>query len=196
LFSYFRYIAVVSFLIVLVAAFFAGEGRVRKEKSLIVNIPEGVEDGTRIRLSGEGEVGLRGGVAGDLYIFITVQPHTFFTRDGNDIHCKVPIKMTTAVIGGEIEIPVLDGTRAKVNIPAGSQTDSKFRLREKGMTVMRSGGRRGDMYIHIAVEIPVKLTKRQKEILQEFDELDGRGTHPKVEKFVSIVKNIWADLSN
>lgn len=173
-----------------------GEGRLRKDKNISVSIPEGVEDGTRIRLTGEGEVGIRGGEAGDLYIFITVKEHEFFIREGNDIHCKVPIKMTTAVLGGSVEVPVIDGTRAKVTIPDGTQNDDKFRLKEKGMSVMRAGGKRGDMYIHVGVEMPVKLTKRQKEILKEFDELDGRGTSPKVESFLNKVKGIWADLKD
>jgi molecular chaperone DnaJ len=171
-----------------------GEGRVRKEKTLSVTVPEGVEDGTRIRLTGEGEVGPRGGDAGDLYIFISIKEHEFFMREGNDIYCKVPIKMTTAALGGEVEVPVIDGTRAKVTIPAGTQTDDKFRLKSKGMTVMRSGGRRGDMYIQCNIEIPVKLSKKQQELLKEFGELDGRGANPKVEKFLTKVKNIWADL--
>jgi molecular chaperone DnaJ len=171
-----------------------GEGRVRKEKTLAVNIPEGVEDGTRIRLAGEGEVGLRGGDAGDLYIFVSIKEHEFFIREGNDIHCKVPIKMVTATIGGSVEVPTIDGTRAKVTIPEGTQSDDKFRLKDKGMSIMRAGSRRGDMYIHVTVEIPVKLTKRQKDILKEFDTLDGRGTSPKVEKFMNKVREIWADL--
>jgi molecular chaperone DnaJ len=170
----------------------AGEGRLRKEKNLSVNIPEGVEDGTRIRLANEGEVGFRGGPAGDLYIFVTVKEHEFFIREGNDIHCRVPIKMTTATLGGDVEVPVIDGTRAKVTIPDGTQSEDKFRLKGKGMSIMRSGGRRGDMYIHCSVEIPVKLSKKQKDLLKEFDELDGRGTNPKVESFINKVKSVWS----
>ncbi len=171
----------------------SGEGRVRREKNLLVNIPEGVEEGTRIRLTGEGEVGLRGGEAGDLYIFISITPHEFFIREGNDIHCKAPIKMTIATLGGEVEVPVIDGTRAKVTVPAGTQTDDRFRLKGKGMTIMQSGGRRGDMYIHVAVEIPVKISKRQRELLEEFNNLDGRGTNPKAESFIDKVRGFWAD---
>lgn len=173
-----------------------GEGRMRKEKNLSVNIPEGVEDGTRIRLSGEGEVGVRGGDAGDLYIFVTISQHEFFMRDGHDIHCNVPIKMTTATLGGMVEVPVIDGTRAKVTIPAGTQFGDKFRLKGKGMTVMQSGGRRGDMYIHANIENPVKLSKKQRELLQQFDELDDKGANPKVEKFFQKVKSVWADLKD
>lgn len=172
----------------------AGEGRVRKEKTLSVNVPEGVEDGTRIRLAGEGEVGFRGGASGDLYIFVSLKPHSFFVREGSDIHCKVPIKMTTATLGGSIEVPVIDGTRAKVTIPEGTQSDDKFRLKGKGMKVMRGGGRCGDMYIHAQVEMPIKLSKRQKELLREFEELDGRGTNPRVESFFKKVREVWADL--
>ncbi|MCE3232822.1 MAG: dnaJ [Rickettsiaceae bacterium] len=172
-----------------------GEGRLRKEKTLSVNIPAGVEEGTRIRLGGEGEVGLRGGEAGDLYIFVTIKDHDFFIREGNDIHCRVPIKMTTAALGGTVEVPVIDGTRAKVTIPEGTQSDDKFRLKDKGMSIMRSN-RRGDMYIHVTVEIPVKLAKKQRDLLKEFDELEGRGANPRVEKFMNKVKEIWADLKD
>lgn len=173
-----------------------GEGRVRREKTLAVNIPEGVEDGTRIRLAGEGEVGVRGGEPGDLYIFINVKEHAFFIRDGHDIHCKVPIKMTTATIGGSIEVPVIDGSRAKVTIPAGTQTEDQFRLKGKGMTILQSGGRTGDMYIHAIVEIPVKISKKQRELLEQFEQLDVRGTNPKVEQFLNKVKSLWADLKD
>jgi len=172
----------------------SGEGRVRKQKTLSVNIPEGVEDGMRIRLSGEGEVGLRGGSAGDLYIFISVKEHEFFTRDHHDIHCKVPIKMTTAALGGEIEVPTIDGTRAKVTIHEGTQNNDALRLKSKGMKVMRAGGRRGEMYIHVLVETPVKLNKRQKELLKEFEALDEKDSSPKVERFFKKVKEMWTDL--
>ena len=171
----------------------AGEGRIRKEKTLSVNIPDGVEDGTRIRLSGEGEIGIRSGTAGDLYIFISVKDHEFFVRDSHNIHCRIPIKMSTAALGGDVEVPIIDGTRAKFNIPQGTQSEDKFRLKGKGMPIMRSGGRRGDMYIHCNVEIPVKLTKKQKELLKEFDELDDSGTNPKVDNFINKVKSLWKD---
>ncbi len=174
----------------------AGEGRIKREKTLNVSIPEGVEDGMRIRLAGEGEVGFRGGDAGDLYIFVSIKDHELFTRDHNDVHCKVPIKMTTATLGGEVEVPTIDGTKAKVTIPAGTQHNDIFRLKNKGMKVIRAGGRRGDMYIHTAIEIPVKLTKKQKEMLNDFEKLDGRGTNPKVEKFLKKVRDVWADLKD
>ena len=171
-----------------------GTGRLRKERALNVNIPAGVDEGTRIRLTGEGEVGLRGGPAGDLYIFVSVSPHLFFQREGNDIYCKVPIKMTTAALGGAIEVPTIDGSRAKVNIPAGSQSGNQFRLRGKGMTNMRSKGARGDMYIQANVETPVQLSKRQRELLEEFDKTAPAGSSPQSEGFFSKVKDMWSDL--
>lgn len=174
----------------------SGEGRTRRERTLIVNIPEGVEEGTRIRLSGEGEVGMRGGHPGDLYIFISIANHEFFIREGSDLHCKVPVKMTTAALGGSVEVPVIDGTYAKVTIPSGTQTDDRFRLKGRGMHVMNSGGRRGDMYIHAMVEIPVKLSKKQRDLLEEFNELDGRGTNPKAESFVNKVRGFWAEMKD
>lgn len=167
-----------------------GEGRVRKQKTLSASIPPGVEEGTRIRLAGEGEMGLRGGEPGDLYIFITIRPHEFFKREGNDIHCRVPIPMTTAALGGSIEVPVIDGTRAKVTIPDGTQTADKFRLKGKGMAVMRGGGKRGDMYIHVQVETPVHLTKKQKDLLKDF-EGEGSNTHPQSEGFFRKVRELW-----
>src|SRR6185312_16205590 len=128
-----------------------GQGRMRKEKTLAVNIPAGVEDGTRIRLAGEGEAGVRGGAAGDLYIFLAIKPHRIFQRDGANIHCRVPIAMPTASLGGAVEVPTIDGARAKVNVPAGTQSGHQFRLRGKGMSVLRSPTR-GDMYVQVVVE--------------------------------------------
>jgi molecular chaperone DnaJ len=171
----------------------SGEGRVRKQKNLSVNIPEGVEEGTRIRLSGEGEVGIRGGEAGDLYIFISISPHNLFEREGHDIHCKVPLKMTSAALGGAIDVPTIEGGKANVKINSGTQTGDKFRLKGKGMSVMQSGGRRGDMYIHVIVETPVNLSKRQKELLQEFSEADT-DNQPEAEGFFQKVKEFWTDL--
>ncbi len=171
----------------------AGEGRVRKEKTLSVSIPEGVEEGTRIRLNGEGEVGLRGGPAGDLYIFVSIKPHQFFVREGNDIHCKVPVKMTTAALGGSIEVPSIEGKRARVTIPTGTQSGDQFRMKKKGMPVMRSGGRHGDMYIHCVVETPKRLTKKQKELLEEFESLDEVGAYKEAEGFFSKVKELWKE---
>ncbi len=173
----------------------SGSGRTHKEKTLQVNIPPGVEDGTRIRLSGEGEAGLRGAPPGDLYIFLSIQPHHIFMRDGANIFCRVPIPMTTATLGGAVEVPAIDGSRAKVTIPGGSQTGQRFRLKGKGMRVLRSEAR-GDMYVEMTVETPVNLTRRQKELLREFeDEGKGRKTSPESEGFFTKVKEFWEDLT-
>ena len=171
-----------------------GAGRVQREKTLQVNIPHGVEDGTRIRLAGEGEAGLRGGAPGDLYIFISVAPHRFFQRSGADILSQVPIPMTTAALGGDVEVPGIDGKRARVSVPAGTQSGHRFRLRGKGMSVLRSN-QRGDHYIEVQVETPVNLSKRQKQLLQEFEASDeGRKTSPESASFFDRVKELWDDL--
>jgi molecular chaperone DnaJ len=172
-----------------------GQGRTRREKTLSVSIPAGVEDGNRIRLSSEGEAGVRGGAPGDLYIFLSVKPHRFFQRDGANIQCRVPIDITTAALGGTVEVPSIDGTRAKLTIPPGAQTGRQFRLKGKGMSVLRSPSR-GDMYIEVMVETPVNLTKRQQELLREFAEAgDGkRATSPEAEGFFSRVKEFFEDL--
>ena len=170
----------------------AGSGRMRKEKTLAVNIPAGVEEGTRIRLSGEGEVGMRGGPAGDLYIFIGLAPHKIFSRDGANIHCAVPIPMTTATLGGAIEVPTIDGGRVKVTIPEGTQNGHQFRLKGKGMTILRSSSR-GDMYLHTQVETPTHLNKKQKEILKDFEKT-SQGSSPQSEGFFAKAKEFWADL--
>ena len=171
-----------------------GQGRARKEKTLSVNIPAGVEDGTRIRLAGEGEAGVRGGAPGDLYIFLSVKPHRFFQRDGANIHCRVPISMPTAALGGSIEVPTIDGGRAKVNVPPGTQGGHQFRLKNKGMSVLRSAAR-GDMYVQVVVETPVHLTKRQQELLREFEKAGGgQATHPESEGFFARVKEFFEDL--
>ncbi len=171
-----------------------GAGRVRKEKTLSVSIPAGVEDGTRIRLSNEGEAGVRGGGQGDLYIFISIASHQFFQRDGSNIYCRVPISMTTASLGGSIEVPTVEGHRARVKVPSGTQTGHQFRLRNKGMSVMRSGAR-GDMYIQATIETPVNLTKRQKDLLNEFEQAGSpKRTSPQSEGFFSKVKELWEDL--
>jgi len=170
-----------------------GQGRVRREKTLSVNIPPGVEDGTRIRLAGEGEVGMLGGAAGDLYIFISIAQHAIFQRDGANIYCRVPLPFTTAALGGSIEVPTVEGTRTKVTVPAGTQSGHRFRLRGKGMTVLRSPTR-GDMYVHAVVETPVNLTKRQQELLREFEKEGGGKTNPESEGFFARVKEFFEDL--
>jgi molecular chaperone DnaJ len=166
----------------------AGQGRVRREKTLKVAIPAGVEDGTRIRLSGEGEAGTRGGPAGDLYVFLTVRRHPFFEREASDVHCRVPISMVQATLGAAIEVPTLDGKAARISVPAGAQNGHQFRLRGKGMPVIRST-QRGDMYIEITVETPTNLTAKQKELLKEFEKA-GK-TSPEAEGFFTKVKEMF-----
>jgi molecular chaperone DnaJ len=170
-----------------------GQGRVRRERTLNVNIPAGVDEGTRIRLSGEGEAGVRGAPAGDLYIFIGVRPHKLFEREGADIFCRAPIPMTTAAIGGQIECPTIDGSRARITIPVGTQTGKRFRLRGKGMSILNQRNRRGDMIVEAFVETPVNLTKRQEELLKEFSG-ESDGNHPEAEGFFAKAKALWDDL--
>ena len=169
-----------------------GAGRVEKERSLSVNVPPGVETGTRIRLSGEGEAGLRGGPPGDLYIFIELRDHPLFERDNVNLHCRVPVSIATAALGGEIEVPTIDGGRSRVKVPAGSQTGRQMRLRGKGMPALRGGGV-GDMFIELAVETPVNLTARQKEILREFDRLSEEN-NPESSGFFDKVKSFWESM--
>jgi molecular chaperone DnaJ len=171
-----------------------GQGRVRRERTLNVNIPAGVEDGTRIRLAGEGEIGMRGAPPGDLYIFVAITQHAIFQRDGANIFCRVPIPFTTAALGGSIEVPTVEGSRTRVTVPAGTQSGHQFRLRGKGMTVLRSAVR-GDMYIQAIVETPVNLNKRQQELLREFEEAgENRKTNPESEGFFARVKEFFEDL--
>ncbi len=171
----------------------AGAGRVTRERTLSVNIPAGVEDGTRIRLAGEGEAGLRGGPAGDLYIFLSIKPHAIFQRDGADLFCRVPIGLTSAALGGEIEVPTLTGEQARVKIPEGTQTGKQFRLKGKGMSVLRSR-ETGDLYIQVVVETPQKLTPRQRELLQEFERESSGATHPESAGFFGRVKDFLGGL--
>jgi len=171
-----------------------GQGRVRREKTLSVNIPPGVEDGTRIRLAGEGEVGMRGAHPGDLYIFVSLTAHQIFQRDGANIFCRVPIPFTTAALGGTIEVPTVEGSRTRVTVPAGTQSGHQFRLRGKGMTVLRSAVR-GDMYIQAVIETPVNLNKKQQELLREFEKAGENGkTNPESEGFFARVKEFFEDL--
>ncbi len=173
----------------------SGSGRMQKEKLLAVNIPPGVEDGTRIRLSGEGEAGVRGGPPGDLYIFVSIAPHWIFHREGRDLYCRVPIPMTTAALGGQVEVPTIEGKRLRIQIPEGTQTGRQIRLKGKGMTELH-GGARGDMLVELVVETPVNLTRRQKELLREFEKVSGKGDnqHPQSEGFFAKVKELWDEL--
>jgi len=172
-----------------------GAGRVTRERMLSVNIPAGVEDGTRIRLASEGEAGLRGGPSGDLYIFLSLAPHEFFQRDGADLHCRVPISMVIAAMGGEFEVPAIDGSKARVKVPAGTQAGRRFRLSAKGMPVLRSK-QTGDMYVQVVVETPQNLTKRQRELLTEFEKLSSEETQPESAGFFSRVKEFLDGLGN
>ncbi|OWU86297.1 molecular chaperone DnaJ [Oceanicola sp. 22II-s10i] len=166
-----------------------GQGRVERDRSLSVNIPAGVETGTRIRLGGEGEAGMRGGPSGDLYIFIEVVKHKIFEREGSNLYCRVPVSMIKAALGGDIEVPTMDGGRSRVKIPEGSQSGRQMRLRGKGMPALR-GGPAGDMFIELAVETPVNLTARQKELLKEFEPL-SEDNNPESKSFFSSVKGFW-----
>ena len=169
-----------------------GTGRTAKERTLQVAIPAGVEDGTRIRLAGEGEAGMHGGPSGDLYIFISVAPHRLFQREGSSIHYRVPVSMTTAALGDQIDIPTIDGGKSKVSIPSGTQTGQQFRLKGKGMSVLRSPSR-GDMFVEIAVETPANLTKKQRELLEQFKAESGGNakTYPESEGFFARVKEFF-----
>jgi molecular chaperone DnaJ len=172
----------------------SGSGRTRREKTLNVTIPAGVENGTRIRLAGEGEAGSRGSPSGDLYIFLSLKPHRLFQRDGANVFCRVPIPMTTAALGGQIEVPTVEGARARITVPAGTQTGHQFRLRAKGMSVLNST-QRGDMYVEAVIETPVNLTKKQQELLKDFDRSgDGGETSPESAGFFAKAKELWEDL--
>src|SRR5204862_2447678 len=163
--------------------------RVTREPTISVNIPPGVEASTRIRLSGEGEAGVRGGPSGDLYIFLTLTSHAFFQRDGADLHCRVPISMVQAALGGEFEVPTIDGSKTRVKVMEGTQSGRRFRLHGKGMPVLRSR-QVGDMYVQVVVETPQKLTKKQRELLVEFERLSSRDTHPESAGFFGKVKDL------
>ena len=172
----------------------SGSGRVTRERMLSVNIPAGVEDGTRIRLAGEGEAGVRGGPSGDLYIFLSIGTHPFFQREGADLHSRVPVSMVTASLGGEFEVPTIDGGKSKVKVPEGTQSGRRFRLAGKGMPVLR-GRQSGDMYVQVVVETPQKLTKKQRELLTEFERLSSSETQPESSGFLGKVKEFLDGLS-
>lgn len=169
-----------------------GDGRINKHKNLNVKIPAGIEEGSKIRLHGEGEAGPKGGPNGDLYVFVSFKHHQFFTRNNNDILCKVPITMVTASLGGAFEVPTIDGKLAKVTIPTGTQSGDKFRLKQKGMSVVNSS-RYGDMYVQVTVETPKNLTKKQEELLKEFEKEDLNHSSPESEGFFKKVKSFFGD---
>ncbi|MEM6383377.1 MAG: molecular chaperone DnaJ [Pseudomonadota bacterium] len=168
----------------------SGSGRVVQERTLSVNIPAGIDDGNRIRVAGEGEAGVRGAPAGDLYIFVSITPHSIFQRDGADLFCRAPISIVTAALGGAFEVPTLDGGRARVKVPDGTQTGKQFRLRGKGMPILRQRDA-GDMYVQVVVETPQNLTRKQRELLEAFEEESGAHNNPETDGFFSKVKDFF-----
>ena len=174
----------------------SGTGNIKKQKTISVSIPAGVDTGTRIRISGEGEPGERGAGNGDLYIFVEVQKDKLFEREEENLFCEIPISITTAILGGEIEVPTIEGKKARLNIPAGTQSETQFRLRGKGMSILRQS-RRGDMYVQANVEIPVNLNSKQKDILRDFENEGGTSKKhsPKSQGFFSKLKEVWEDLT-
>jgi len=168
-----------------------GAGQVKEERQIAVKIPAGVESGMRIRLTGEGEAGSGGGPKGDLYIFVEVVEHDIFERDGQNLYCRAPVPMATAALGGDIEIPTIDGGRARVSVPEGAQTGRKLRLRGKGMPSVRQGSQQGDLYVEMFVETPQNLTARQKDLLRQFTECSGADCHPESEGFLGRIKRFW-----
>ncbi len=168
-----------------------GRGATRRQREIDVAIPAGVEDGTRIRLSGEGDSGARGGPAGDLYLFVSVGKHDLFERDGADLYCQAPVQMTVAALGGSVEVPTIEGGRARIDIPEGAQTGRRFRLKGKGMTKLRNSGPRGDLLVEILVETPVKLTTKQKDLLRQFDRECCAESHPQSSGFFERVKRVF-----
>ena len=174
----------------------SGSGQVKKQKKISVSIPPGVDTGTRIRISGEGEPGQRGAGNGDLYIFVEVQKDNLFEREEENLFCQIPISIITAILGGEIEVPTIEGKKARLTIPTGTQSETQFRLRGKGMSILRQN-RRGDMYVEASVEIPVNLTSKQKAILGEFEKEGGisKSHSPKSQSFFRKIKEVWDDLT-
>ena len=168
----------------------SGSGRVRKKRKLSVNIPRGVDDGTRIRLGGEGEAGENGGPAGDLYVFISINDNEFFKRSDADLLSEVPIDFVTAALGGQIEVPTPDGKKIRISIPEGCQNNRQFRLKGKGMPVLQTN-RLGDLYVEIRVEVPTKLNEKQKGILKEFSEINKKNTSPETNSYLDSLKRIF-----
>ncbi|MDD3020038.1 MAG: molecular chaperone DnaJ [Alphaproteobacteria bacterium] len=173
-----------------------GAGRMRGEKTVKVSIPAGISEGQRIRLAGQGEAGVRGGESGDLYVLINIKPHKFFKRDGATLHCRVPVPMTTAALGGNIEVPTIEGQKNSIKIPSGTQTGQQVRVKGKGMSIMRSESR-GDLFIEIFVETPVNLDKKQTDLMKQLDETlqkSGRKNTPESEGFFKKMKELWDDI--
>jgi len=174
----------------------SGTGQIKKQKTISVSIPAGVDTGTRIRISGEGEPGQKGAGNGDLYIFVEVQKDALFEREEENLFCEIPISIITATLGGEIEVPTIEGKKAILKIPAGTQSETRFRLRGKGMSILRQN-RAGDLYVQVGVEIPVNLKSKQKAILKDFENEGGTSkTHsPKSQSFFRKIKEVWNDLT-
>ena len=174
----------------------SGTGQIKKQKTISVTIPAGVSTGTRIRISGEGEPGQKGAGNGDLYIFIEVQKDGLFEREEENLFCQIPISIIIATLGGEIEVPTIEGKKAILKIPAGTQSETQFRLRGKGMSILRQN-RKGDLYVEVGVEIPVNLTSKQKVILNDFEKEGGtsKAHSPKSQSFFRKIKEVWNDLT-
>ena len=171
-----------------------GEGRVRAEKTLKIHIPPGVDTGSRLRVAGEGEGGLRGGSPGDLYVVMHVRPHEVFQRDGLDVLCEIPIEFPTAALGGVVEVPTISG-KTKMKIPPGTQNRTVLRLKGKGIPSLR-GGRRGDQHLRVFVEVPKNLNKEQKELLKKYSEVQNKSSHPIMDAFFKKAKNFIKGNSN
>ena len=174
----------------------SGTGLIKKQKTISVSIPVGVDTGTRIRIAGEGEKGQRGAESGDLYIFINVKNDKLFEREEENLFCNIPISITTAILGGRIDVPTIDGKKTRLKIPPGTQSETQFRFKSKGMSILRQNNR-GDMYISVRVEIPVNLTNQQKSILKEFENEGGtsKAHSPKSQSFFKKLKEVWEELT-
>ena len=168
----------------------SGQGNKQTSKKISVTIPKGVDDGTRIRLAGKGEAGVRGGTTGDLYLFINVESHDVFKRSDVNLFYEFPISIADAALGTTIEIPTIDGGKAKIKIPDGTQNGKQFRLKGKGMPFMRRGDF-GDLYVQVKTEIPVSLNKEQKELLEKFRKIDNERSNPSIKKFFQKAKSFW-----
>ena len=167
-----------------------GMGKQQSNENVAVKIPQGVDDGTRIRLAGKGEAGSKGGSNGDLYLFISVEPHNIFKRSEENLYYELPISFTDAALGSTVEVPSIDGKKTKIKIPSGTQTGKQFRLRGKGMPYMRGSGM-GDLYIQVNTEVPISLNKEQKELLEKFREIENEKSNPSIKKFFQKAKSFW-----
>jgi len=165
-------------------------GKTQSNESISVKIPKGVDDGTRIRLSGKGEAGSKGGANGDLYLFVSVEPHSIFKRSEENLYYEVPVSIADAALGTTVEVPSIDGGKTKIKIPSGTQSGKQLRLRGKGMPILRRNIF-GDLYIRIITEVPTSLTKRQKELLSEFKDLEDTKSNPLIKSFFEKARKFW-----